>query len=236
MVVNVVLKVGPLASWVGELVGNAPGAVKYVTLCRVVPEFHVHGPVPPLCTAVSRGAKRLLLTLTPTAGDGADPISVNVAAFDRPVKLALTVWSVEEPRESIVLATPFALVVLCAGRTPPDVAAHVTTTPGTGRPLGSSAITLSETGSGLLKYQLCPSPPLLARSVGGPAGWVPFPLQAHTETPATRVITRFVVIGRKNGAGKRVRKHPLPAPSSQLPFVQCTTLTVPFMPPWTLQN
>jgi len=199
--VNLVLKVGPLASWVGELVGNAPGAVRYVTLCRVVPEFHVHVTVPPVCTAVSRGANRLLLTLTPTAVDGADPISVNVAAFDRPVKLALTVWSVEEPRESIVLATPFALVVLCAGLTPPDVAAHVTITPGTGRPLGSSAITLSETGSGLLKYQLCPSPPLFARSVGGPAGWVPFPLQAHAETPATRIITRFVAMDVRTALG-----------------------------------
>src|SRR5437773_12579161 len=118
-----------------------------------MPEFHVHVTVPPLCTAVSRGAKRLLLTLTPTAVDGADPISVNVAAFDRPVKLALTVWSVEEPRESIVLATPFALVVLCAGRTPPDVASHVTTTPGTGRPSRSSSFSHSGSGGGSSKYQ-----------------------------------------------------------------------------------
>jgi len=188
--VNVVLKVGPLASWVGELVGNEPGAVKYVTLCRVVPEFHVHVTVPPVCTAVSRGAKRLLLTLTPTAVDGADPISVKVAAFDRPAKLAATLWNVEDPRESIVVATPFALVVLCAGLTPPDVAAHVTITPGTGRPLGSSAITLSETGSGLLKYQLCPSPPLFARSVGGPGGDVPSPLHASKNNPTAHVSSR----------------------------------------------
>ena len=76
-----VLKVGPLASWVGELVGNAPGAVKYVTLCKVVPEFHVHVTVPPICTAVSARTKALLFTLTPTAVGGADPTSVNVAAF-----------------------------------------------------------------------------------------------------------------------------------------------------------
>src|SRR5439155_4265405 len=101
-----------LASWVRVVVGNAAGVVKYGTLCRVVPEFQVHVTVPPLCTAVARGAKRLLLTLTPTAVDGPDPISVNVAAFDRPVKLALTVWTVEEPSESVVVATPFALVVL----------------------------------------------------------------------------------------------------------------------------
>jgi hypothetical protein len=56
----------------------------------VVPEFHVHVTVPPICTAVSFGAKRLLLTLTPTALDGADATSINEAAFARPVKLALT--------------------------------------------------------------------------------------------------------------------------------------------------
>jgi len=110
--VNVVLKVGPLASWVGELVGNAPGAVKYVTLCWVVPEFHVHVTIPPVCTAVSRGAKTVLFTLTPTAVGGADPISVNVTALCKPVKLALTVWVVDKPSESVVVATPFALVVL----------------------------------------------------------------------------------------------------------------------------
>jgi len=44
---------------------------------------------------------------------GADPISVKVAALCRPVKLALTVWVVEEPRESVVVATPPASVVLC---------------------------------------------------------------------------------------------------------------------------
>jgi hypothetical protein len=56
------------------------------------------------------------LSLTSTAPDvgGADPISVNVAALCKPGKLALTVWIVvEDPRESVVVATPLASVVLC---------------------------------------------------------------------------------------------------------------------------
>jgi len=165
-----------------------------VTLCRIVPEFHVHVTVPPIFTAVSRGVKAVFVTLTPGVVGGADPISVNVTADWMPGKLAVTVWIVEEI-ESIVVATPLALVVLCAGFTPPDVTVHVTTTPGTGRPLTSIAVTLNGVGSGLLKYQLCASPPLFRRSRGGPAGWVLFPLQAHAATPATTVITRFGVIG-----------------------------------------
>src|SRR5213595_2710982 len=84
---------------------------------------------------------------------------------------------VEEPTESVVVATPLASVVLCTGFTlpPPDVTAHVTTTPGTARPLASCAVTLRSVGSGLLKYQLCASPPLFVRSVGGPGGDVPPP-------------------------------------------------------------
>jgi len=164
-----------------------------VTLCRVVPEFHVHVTVPPVCTTVSRGVKEKSLTLTPTAVGGANPISANVTADWMPEKLALTVWIVEEI-ESIVVATPFALVVLCAGFTPPDVTAHVTTTPGTGRPLTSIAVTLNGVGSGLLKYQVCASPPLFRRSKGG-RGCVVSPLQAHAATPASRVIMRCVVIG-----------------------------------------
>jgi hypothetical protein len=213
--VNVVLNVGPLASWVGELVGNAPGAVKYVTSCRVVPEFHVHVTIPPARTIVSRGVKAKLVTLTPTAVGGADPTSVNVAALANPVKLAATLWSVEDPRESIVVATPFALVVLCAGLTPPSpVTAHVTTTPGTGWPLTSTAVTLNGVGSGLLKYQFCASPPLFRRSKGGPAGWVLFPLQAHAETPATRVITRFVAMDVRTalGSGSASTRSLLPTP------------------------
>src|SRR2546430_7889153 len=121
------------------------------------------------------------------------------------------------PIESIVLATPFALVVLCPGLTAPSPCAtlQVTTTPATGSPPGSTAITLSGTGSGLSKYQLCASPPLTTRSLGG-RGWVVSALQAHAATPTSRVIARFVVIGCKNGAGKPVRKHPLPPPCSRL--------------------
>src|SRR5207244_525336 len=101
-----------------------------------------------------------------------------------PEKLALTVWFVEEI-ESIVVATPFVLVVLCAGFTPPDVTAHVTTTPGTGWPLTSTAVTLNGVGSGLLKYQFCASPPLFRRSKGG-RGWVVSALQADAATHAAR--------------------------------------------------
>ena len=61
----------------------------------MVPEFHVHVTVPPVCTTVSRGVKEKSLTLTPTAVGGANPISVNVTADWMPEKLALTVWVVE---------------------------------------------------------------------------------------------------------------------------------------------
>jgi len=56
-----------------------------------------------------------LSSLTSTAPDvgGADAISVNVTADWTPGKLALTVWIVEDPTESVVVATPLASVVLC---------------------------------------------------------------------------------------------------------------------------
>src|SRR6184192_974883 len=84
---------------------------------------------------------------------------------------------VEEPTESVVVATPLASVVLCTGFTlpPPDVTAHMITTPGTARPLTSCAVTLRGVGSGLLKYQLCASPPVITSSAGGPGGCVPPP-------------------------------------------------------------
>src|SRR5207249_10860307 len=97
-----------------------------------MPEFHVHVTVPPLCTAVSRGAKRLLLTLTPTAVDGPDPISVNAAAFDRPATPALTVWTLEEPSEQVGVSTPCALVVLSHRLTPPHGTPQAPTTRVTG--------------------------------------------------------------------------------------------------------
>src|SRR5207249_4423671 len=84
---------------------------------------------------------------------------------------------VEEPTESDVVANPLALVVLVVGLTAPapELTAHVTTTFGTACPAASSAVTLSGVGSGLLKYQLCASPPLFTRSVAGPGGCVPPP-------------------------------------------------------------
>src|SRR5438128_11627589 len=99
---------------------------------------------------------------------------------------------VEEPTESVVVATPLASVVLCAGFTPPlpDVTAHVITTPGTARPLTSCAVTLRGVGSGLLKYQLCASPPVITSSAGGPGGCVP-PPHAKANSPTPRVYNRF---------------------------------------------
>src|SRR2546425_1862467 len=120
--------------------------------------------------------------------------------------------------ESIVLATPFALVVLCPGLTAPSPCAtlQVTTTPATGCPPGSSAATLSETGSGLLKYQLCASPAVFTRSLGG-RGWVVSPLQAHADTPASRVITRFVVMAVRMtlGSGSASTRSPRPLLSAR---------------------
>src|SRR3989454_12540259 len=95
---------------------------------------------------------------------------------------------VEEPTESDVVANPLALVVLVVGLTAPapELTAHVTTTFGTACPAASSAVTLSGVGSGLLKYQLCASPPLFTRSVGGPGGCVPPPPPPpHSTAPST---------------------------------------------------
>src|SRR6266566_4054348 len=97
-----------------------------------------------------------------------------------------------EEMESVVAATPLAFVVLCAGFTPPlpDVTVHVTTTPGTARPLASCAVTLRGAGSGLLKYQLCVLPPVITSSAGGPGGCVP-PPHAKANSPTPRVYNRF---------------------------------------------
>src|SRR5437764_12498752 len=95
---------------------------------------------------------------------------------------------VPDPSESFVLAIPSALVVLCTGFTAPepspDVTAHITTTPRTGRPLRSSTVTLNGVGSGLLKYQFWPSPPLGTTSEAGPAGCVSF-LHPDAQSAAT---------------------------------------------------
>src|SRR5256886_14143283 len=174
--------------------------------------------MPPACTIVSRGVNAKLVTRTSTAVGGDEANSVKLAGLSRPVNVALTVWRVvEEPTESVVVATPLALVVLWRGLTAPkpDVRDHVTTPPGTARPLTSTAVTLNGVGGGVLKYQVFASPPLFRRSKGGPAGWGPSPLQAHCETPATRVITRFVVMDVRTalGSGSASTRSPLPAPS-----------------------
>jgi hypothetical protein len=79
----------------------------------VVPEFHVHVTIPPDCTIVSRGLKTKLVTLTPTVDGGSVANSVKVIGPGRPMNVAVTVWRVEEPTESVVVATPLELVVLC---------------------------------------------------------------------------------------------------------------------------
>ena len=101
-------------------------------------------------------SKKLSPTFTAAAVGGVVACSVKLTGPARPVKVALTIWMVEPPTESVVLATPFASVVLCVGVTvpPPDATAHVMTTPGTARPSTSTAVTLKAVGSGLLKYQL----------------------------------------------------------------------------------
>src|SRR5439155_13285459 len=91
--------------------------------------------------------------------------------------VTVTVCGLDDPRLSVVLPTPLAPVVLCAALTPPPpaVTSQLTTTPGTGRLLASSALTLSGAGSGLSKYQLWASPAFFTSCVGGPGGSVPPP-------------------------------------------------------------
>src|SRR2546429_7635622 len=90
------------------------------------------------------------------SGGGVVACAVKLTGPASPVNVALTVWMVEPPIESVVVATPLALVVLCVGVTVPSpvATAHVMATPGTGRPSTSTAVTLKAVGSGLLKYQL----------------------------------------------------------------------------------
>src|SRR5882762_409693 len=101
------------------------------------------------------GLKLLLLTVTPAVVGGVVALAVNVTGVGRPVNVAETVWEDDDPRLSLVVATPLALVVLWAGETAPspDATAQLTVTPGTGQPLASRAVTLRTAGSGLLKYQ-----------------------------------------------------------------------------------
>src|SRR5437870_11918997 len=105
--------------------------------------------------------------------------------------VACTDCGVDDPMLSAALATPEALVVLCAGLTPPppDATVQLTTTPGTTQLFASSALTLSAAGSGLLKYQTCASPPVFtscvaAPGVQGPVPPPPSPPHASTSSPA----------------------------------------------------
>jgi len=112
--------------------------------------------VPPLCMTLLSGLKLLLLTVTAADAGGVVALAVNVTAVGRPVNVAVTVCGEVDPRLSVVVATPLALVVLWAGETAPspDATAQLTTTPGTGQPLASRAVTLKAVGSGLLKYHV----------------------------------------------------------------------------------
>src|SRR6266496_2332297 len=120
----------------------------------------------------SLGVNEKSATATSAVVGGVVANSVKSAGLGTPLTVALTRWMVDEPTESLVLATPLASVVLCAGFTapPPDDTVHVTATPGTARPLTSSTVTLKGVGNGLLKYQLCPAPPLGNTSAGGEIG------------------------------------------------------------------
>jgi hypothetical protein len=112
--------------------------------------------VPLTCTTVSRGLKKSSPTVAPTAACGVEAVAEKVSV-GRVVSagVAVTDCGVDDPILSVALATPDALVVLCAGLTPPppDATAQFTTTPGTGQLLASRAVTLNGDGSGLLKYQ-----------------------------------------------------------------------------------
>src|SRR5437773_5467431 len=117
---------------------------------------------------------------------------------------------VEEPTESVVVTTPLASVVLCTGFTPPlpDVTAHVITTPGTARPLTSCAVTLRGVGSGLLKYQLCASPPVITSSAGGPGGCVPPRSEEHTSELQSHhdLVCRLLLEKKKRSSKPRLAR------------------------------
>src|SRR2546426_8184202 len=96
---------------------------------------------------------------TPAEVGGAVALAVKACAGSPPA-VALTTCGEVAPTLSTVLATPLAFVVLCATLSPPPPVWIVqpTTTPGTGQAFASRAVTLSAAGSGLLTYQVCPSP------------------------------------------------------------------------------
>src|ERR1051325_7814467 len=156
--------------------GGRAGPLVNVTLCPIAPSFQVQVTVPPDCTRTLSEWNARFCRLTAADVGGVVATSVKSAEPATPLTVALTRCVVAEPTESLVLATPFVPVVLWSGFTAPepllDVTVHVTTTPGTGRPLRSTTVTLNGTGSGLLKYQLCPPPPLTPTSAGGPGGGI----------------------------------------------------------------
>jgi len=117
--------------------------------------FQVHVTESFTCTTTVAGTKRKPVKLTAADVGGAPAVAVKVRVGKlESAGVAVTVCGLDDPRLSVVLTTPLAPVVLCAALTapPPAVTSQLTTTPGTGRLLASSALTLSGAGSGLLKY------------------------------------------------------------------------------------
>src|SRR5713226_1994360 len=129
----------------------------------------------------------MLIRSTAAEVGGAVALALNVTVW-RVMMLGVAVMLCRlwDPTLSDALATPVASVVLWAGPTPPppDATLQFTTTPGTPRLVASSAVTLSSVGSGLLKYQPCPSPPPLTP-----------PHAASHSAPPKAVIRRARFIG-----------------------------------------
>src|SRR5256885_8764521 len=117
--------------------------------------------VPPLLMPTLVGLNELSATETSTAvAVGGGPTFAVKSCVTEPAAVALTTWAEAVPRLSTVVATPLEFVVLGAGLRPPPpvVMVQVTTRPGTAQLFASRAVTPRGVGSGLLKYQVCPSP------------------------------------------------------------------------------
>src|SRR6266496_5844895 len=163
--------------------------------------FHVHVTESFTCTTALAGTKRRPAKLTAAEVGGAPAVAVKVRVGSEAISgVAVMVCGLVDPMLSVVPATPLPSVVLCRELTapPPAVTAQVTATPGTARSFASSALTLSRTGSGLLKYQLCASPPFLTSCVGGPGGSLPPPHAAAKRPTST---TPRPVSARLTGTG-----------------------------------
>src|SRR5438552_11340793 len=176
--------------------------------------FHVHVTESFTCTTALAGTKRRPVKLTAADVGGAAAVAVKVRAGSEAISgVAVMVWGLVDPMLSVVPATPLPSVVLCRGLTapPPAVTAQVTTTPGTARLFASSALTRSSTGSGLLKYQLCASPPFLTSCVGGPGGSLPPPPPPpHAAAKRPTSTTPRPVSARLTGTGTAGRESPRP--------------------------